>query len=331
MNIANVLATEPADCLSHEPERLDSSHQQTHSAQNLHQYPTRHAMSQNYQSRDDGHILSLESSLGQLDNDLYLGRTLASPSNQSPKSVAFELLLDESQKTRARIPMRVNIFPHDTTDSIVTTVKNFYGIYEGASTGVSFEDENRNTLIARYENLRNNMTVFVRVIVGNVGNPYAQETYGLSPYYGRSPVDPQRRPSLGEPIQLASSYTGPLLDHNLPPSRPISRVTRKRSLSPHTNRGRRSASLNKSQSRSDLKSRASSTHGSFADANSDAMHGYSDSDGGHGSVTSSRKARSEMTADISLGNILQEGRRKRAKFESSVRLPNTYSFLSLSY
>jgi hypothetical protein len=61
------------------------------------------------------------------------------------------------------------------------------------------------------------------------------------------------------------------------------------------------------------------------------MHGYSDSDGGHGSVTSSRKARSEMTADISLGNILQEGRRKRAKFESSVRLHNTYSFLSLSY
>jgi hypothetical protein len=315
MNIASVLSNEPTDSAYHEPSRLDSSQQHAQQPHNLRQYSTRHSMPQNYQLKEEDNNMSLENNPGHLDSDQSVARNIAGPSPPSPKSVAFELLLDESQKTRARIPMRVNIFPHDTIDSIVTTVKNFYGIYEGASTGVSFEDENGNTLIARYENLRNNMTVFVRVMVGN---PYAQEAYEQSPCHGRSQVDPQLRPSLAEPIQLFSPYPGQLLDHSQPPSRPTSRVNRKRSLSPNTNRGRRSASLNKSQSRLELKSRASSSHGSFADANSDAHNGYSDSDGGHGSVTSSRKARSEMTADISLGNILQEGRRKRAKFESSV-------------
>ena len=79
-----------------------------------------------------------------------------------PKTVAFALF--DGSNTRARLPMRVQIFPHDTTDSIVTTVKNFYGLYNGATTGVSFEDERGNSLIVRYENLRNNMVVYVRVI-----------------------------------------------------------------------------------------------------------------------------------------------------------------------
>ncbi|EHK99445.1 hypothetical protein M7I_4744 [Glarea lozoyensis 74030] len=79
----------------------------------------------------------------------------------TPKSVAFELLFPESPQYRARLPMRVQIFPHDTTDSIITTVKNFYGLYAGpgGAKGVSFEDDQGNTLIARYENLRNNMIV----------------------------------------------------------------------------------------------------------------------------------------------------------------------------
>lgn len=50
------------------------------------------------------------------------------------------------------------------------------------------------------------------------------------------------------------------------------------------------------------------------------MGGYSDSDGGHGSITGSKKARSEQFAssDISMENILHDGRRKRPKFDSSV-------------
>jgi hypothetical protein len=69
-----------------------------------------------------------------------------------------------------------------------------------------------------------------------------------------------------------------------------------------------------------MKSRGSSTHGSHHDPNSDAVNGYSSSDGGHGSVSGSRKAKSEQlaSAEISLDNIVEGGRRKRAKFESSV-------------
>ncbi len=67
-------------------------------------------------------------------------------------------------------------------------------------------------------------------------------------------------------------------------------------------------------------SREDSFQGQLNDLNNDAMKGYSSSDGEGGSVTSSRKARSEQlaSADISLDNILEGNRRKRAKFESSV-------------
>ena len=86
--------------------------------------------------------------------------------------------------------MRVQIYPHDTTESIVTTVKNFYGLYAGpgGAKGVSFEDEQGNTLIARYENLRNNMIVYVRVIE-EASNTSA--TYRPPSYHSASPVGQQ--------------------------------------------------------------------------------------------------------------------------------------------
>ncbi|OXV11196.1 hypothetical protein Egran_01045 [Elaphomyces granulatus] len=247
-------------------------------------------------------------------NGQHVGNSIPeqqSPGNPVPKNVAFELLLDENSKVRARIPMRVQIFPHDTTDSIVTTVKNFYGIYEGAASGVSFEDELGTTLIARYENLRNNMTVYVRVIpVHTYG-----DGYGEHHYYGSASGDARKRPSLGEPFQMIVSQSAHMLDYTRPPSRPTSRVARKRSTSP-PGRGGRSASQHKGLPRNGNKSRGSSAHGSFHD---DGMTGYSDSDGGHGSITGSKKARSDQFAssEISMDNILQDGRRKRPKFESS--------------
>ncbi|KAE8380119.1 hypothetical protein BDV26DRAFT_148423 [Aspergillus bertholletiae] len=231
--------------------------------------------------------------------------------NPIPKNVAFELLLDENSKVRARIPMRVQIYPHDTTDSIVTTVKNFYGIYDGAASGVSFEDEHGTTLIARYENLRNNMTVYVRVI------PVQAYTEGYGDrYFGNMPVEARKRPSLGEPFQMAPAMqSAQIPEHGQPPSRPGSRLARKRSISP-SGRSRRSASQHKQLSRAGNKSRGSSTHGSFHD---DGASLYSDSEGGYGSVSGGKKSRSEQlgSSDISMDNILQDGRRKRPKFESS--------------
>lgn len=214
-----------------------------------------------------------------------------------PKNVAFELLLDENSKVRARIPMRVQIYPHDTTDSIVTTVKNFYGIYDGTASGVSFEDEYGTTLIARYENLKNNMTVYVRVIPIQ---PYADHLYD-----GAFSAE-RKRPSLGEPFGMEA--VAPAMEQ---PSRPSSRLERKRSTSP-SNRSLRSASQHKHLPRGGNKSRGSSIHGGFPD--DELMSDSEDS--------FSRRSRGDIFAssDISMENILQDGRRKRPKFDSSVSL-----------
>ena len=67
-------------------------------------------------------------------------------------------------------------------------------------------------------------------------------------------------------------------------------------------------------------SREENFQGQLNDLNSDTVKSYSSDDGEGGSVTSSRKAKSEQlaSAEISLDNILKDNRRKRAKFESSV-------------
>jgi len=238
--------------------------------------------------------------------------TLKQSAATPPKKVTFELLLDETTKTRGRIPMRVVINPHDTTDSIIATVKNWYGIYEGH--GVSFEDVHGNTLIARYENVVHDMIIYVRIIPGQ---PYPSSAPPYMQQYGAILPEPQRRSSLGEPFQMPPPHH--TLDHSQAPSRPASRLARKRSASP-LNAGRgRSMSQQKRGSRFELGSRNSSSHGSHPD---EAMHGYSDSDGGQSSITGSRKARSEQfaSAEISLENVLQDGRRNRPKFDSSVCL-----------
>jgi hypothetical protein len=253
-----------------------------------------------------------------------------------PKSVAFELLFPESPQYRARLPMRVQIFPHDTTDSIVTTVKNFYGLYAGpgGAKGVSFEDEQGNTLIARYENLRNNMVVYVRVIEEPSQAP---GTYGPSSYHSGSPVLAQAFYP-GDGHHMPPPQPAQALNYGQPLSRPTSRTSRKRSMSPNQGRGRRSASvgtnplpMKKSRSRSGFKSRGSSAHGSFADNHSDGVNGYSSGDGAPGSVSSKTKSEHIGNTEISLDNIVEGGRRKRAKFESSVRAihsPQTFYWIT---
>ncbi|KPM37002.1 hypothetical protein AK830_g9561 [Neonectria ditissima] len=238
------------------------------------------------------------------------GGSVSPHQTATPKNVAFELLFLDSPQYRARLPMRVQIYPHDTTDSIVTTVKNFYGLYSGptGSKGVSFEDEHGNTLIARYENFRNNMVVYVRVIEEPPANPAA---FAPHPFHS-GPV--------GVPaFFVGDGYAGP------PPqrfaqdmSRPGSRSPRRRSPSPNTTRGRRSASASTSvkngRSRS-AKNRASVAR-SHADNYSDSMNGYSSGDGAPSSTSGKNKEHLGNT-DISVENIVEGGRRKRAKFESS--------------
>lgn len=282
-----------------------------------HQYPTRYAALSNGQSTAD-HDPAIHST-GQLSDqarEVMMGHN-PSPASPTPKNVAFELLFEGDTNYRARLPMRVQIFPHDTTDSIVTTVKNFYGLYDGAAKFVSFEDEGGHTLIARYENFKNNMVVYVRVVPDN---PQPSLPVGQILHHSTSSAGIQRviKPE-GSP-QMLPPQPAQALSYGQPVSRPLSRVAHKRSVSPRAGRNHRSSSAQKGRSWSGIKSRETSAHGNVEEVNSDAINGYSSSDGGAGSLTGSRKARSEQlaSAEISLDNIVEGGRRKRAKFESSV-------------
>ena len=243
-------------------------------------------------------------------------------SPSSPKNVAFELHFDGVPNVRGRLPMRVQIFPHDTTESIVTTVKNFYGLYDGVSQAVSFEDTHGNTLIASYGNFTNDMVVYVRVTADYTQTPQRPEF--PAPWDGDA-TSPQRAANVGEMAHQMLPPPGatpaPPLYGPSPPSRPGSRISRKQSMSPRLG-SVCSASVQKPRMRSGVRSQ-----GSFQadgdELNNDAHNGYSSSDCGAGSVTSSRKARSEQlaSAEISVENIVEGGRRKKPKFSSSVSCP----------
>lgn len=232
-----------------------------------------------------------------------VGPPMASPSKGLAKQITFQLLLPESPEQKARLPMRVNIYPNDPTDDIITTVKNFYGLYVGK--GVSFEDASGITMIARYENFDDNMKVYVRVVHDDIDGE------GGSMHSFRPSISPQKAPRLDDPIQMQPSQSHPW-------SRPSSRTARLRSDSPQIPNGRRSNStstVSKVRSRPGPKSRGGSFREDTVESHDDELD--SDADG---SVSSSRRGKTELvSAEISLENIVEGGRRKRANpFDSSV-------------
>lgn len=187
----------------------------------------------------------------------------------------------------ARIPLRVAIYPHDATESIITTVKNFYGLNYEERAGISFEDERGNTMIARYENFHDHQSVNVRII---------ENPRGLSPSFDNAD---------GYPTDQENSHYA---------SRATMRTSRFRSpTSPNGGQGHRGTSTaiagKKGRSRS-----CKTTHGDHGDL----VNGYSSGDGASGSVLGKNKEPIGNT-DISVENIVEGGRRKRAKlFQSSV-------------
>ena len=307
--------------LSHDPpnsHRSQHSAEQSQESQRSHQYPTRHSVMANAYQADAQHVLhnGVPPAIDKFAD--ASPPTYGVPQSAHPrKNVAFELLFDDRSAYRARLPMRVQIFPHDTTDSIVTTVKNFYGLYEGAAKGVSFEDEEGNTLIARYENFKNDMIVYVRVIA-DYAEPWQphERPLRLLP----TPTSAQRTPHLEAGFEMPPPQLAQGLNYGQATSRPSSRLARRKSVSPGIGSNRRSGSVQKSRSRPGVKSREDTFQPAFEENNNDVLREYSSSDGEGGSVTSSRKARNEQlaSAEISLENIVEGGRRQRAKFESSV-------------
>ena len=322
-------AMDVANLLSHDPPRPARSQQAAetlqHEPQRAHQYPTRHSVMSNNITLDTQRSSTPPTSQSYSNNLQNVPAVYnLSPVSPAPKNITFKLL-DPATNQTARLPMRVQIWAHDTTDSIVSTAKNFFGLYEEAVKGLSFEDEHGNTLIARYENFQNNMTVYVRVIpnFSPVWQPHGQN------HPSASPINAPRISQLSEGFHMPPPQAAPaqILDYGQPVSRPASRIARKQSASPRPGRNRRSVSAQKPRSRSGMISREGSFQGYPNDMHSDIMKGYSSSDGEGGSVTSSRKARSEQlaSAEISLDNILEGNRRKRAKFESSVSIDRVTS------
>lgn len=227
-----------------------------------------------------------------------------------PRSVKFELV-EDSHQYRARIPMRVQIYPHDTTESIISTVKNFYGLYPTPTScpGVSFEDDQGNTIIGRYENFRHNSVVYVRV---REGPPTPGPPASLANGAGATAYYAQDEYAVHGPHQQGQHT-----------SRPGSMSSRRRSISPGSVNGRRSASVSNSSKTARPRSSRNRAGGSQANGDSlnDSMNGYSSGDNAPGSSSGKPKEQIGST-EISLDNIVEGGRRKRAKFESSVSHPS---------
>ena len=107
MDVSNLLT----DAQSQGTGRLQEVSEGTHQ---IRQYITRQSgPSYTIQSNENGY--SMGASYQEMDN--FVPPESMSPTKTAePKHVSFELLLPQSPQHRARLPMRVNIFPHDTTD-----------------------------------------------------------------------------------------------------------------------------------------------------------------------------------------------------------------------
>jgi len=269
-----------------------------HGRRGSHQYPTRHAGGQPEQSssgRAYGNAMQ-RPARGNTAAAASPSYARGSPTKKDQKHVVFQLIDPEDPRIQARLPMRVMISQHDTTDSIITTVKNFYGLYDY---GVSFENREGISIIAAYDNFENDMTVYVRT-VAQPPSAMGESAHDL--------VSP-KRPSLGAPFEMRPPQHSVVNS----PSRSAMRSAGIRSMSPQSELGRRSMSAAPGG-----RPRTYRTKSKDPSVKGDA-DGYSSGDNGEGSVTSSRRSKTEqVNAEISVDNIVEGGRRKRA-FESSVR------------
>ncbi|KAF2746209.1 hypothetical protein M011DRAFT_468692 [Sporormia fimetaria CBS 119925] len=217
----------------------------------------------------------------------------SAPSDTKSKPVRFELILPHAPHQRGRLPMRVQILPGDNTSDIIDTIRSFYGIYK--PWGVSLEDSDGNTLIASFDNFRHNMVVYVRVTDGVDMDDYATD---------------HKEPFSRRPSQAIDGHHMHHIAHDHgPTSRSYSKLGSTQLNSPQPGRGRRSESVQKSMTRS----RGHSSHSKLPGPAEE--HEYDSASDG-----SDRRGKKEQvaSAEISVDNIVEGGRRKRAKFDSSV-------------
>jgi len=153
---------------------------------------------------------------------------MGSPTKGPKKNVTFELELKPSQTTaqeglqhavqhqnalKARLPLRVGISPHDTTDSIITTLKNFYGLYAQGLSFVDGRDPQGSTLIPTYDNFDESMTVLVRV------NPEANHNDSPTPRRSTRSFSPQHQWNGLDNVPVMRPYDAKITTQSQP-SRP---------------------------------------------------------------------------------------------------------------
>lgn len=211
----------------------------------------------------------------------HLHKASMSPtlSNADPKEVTFVHINEDG--LRGRIPFRVNITPSDSVDDIISTVKNFFGIYNGGSIG--FEDSKGKMFIPRYENFTIGGTAFVRGTSFPAGDPDRFTPAGSAT---QSPVKnpfPMLPPASNQPLRPAFGAMSP----------------------PPTFRRGTSASGTRSKGTTPTPFQGGPIKTEDSGDDSDAASGKS-------------SRRGVLSADVSLDNIVEGSRRKRAKFDSSV-------------
>lgn len=214
------------------------------------------------------------------------------PKSLSPngdcKAVSFRLRDSHCE------PKTFYIRPHDTTDSIMDTVKHLFGMSRQYDLGISLEDADGLSFIPSYENFLDGMPVYVRIEDSLRSNLVYRHPYNLRQSQGMS--------------NRSSAF-------------PTSR-----SVSPQSN-GRRSTSATVMQL---YGGRGRSLKRSALHLDSDAEQEMIQQDGlwyrlPHQSLLPEdeeeprTKAASVASADISVENIVEGSRRKRPKFSSDVR------------
>ena len=220
------------------------------------------------------------------------------PIRQAPKMVTFPLILLKEEQQQARLPLRVNVEAHDTVESIITTVKNFYGLY--GNDGVSFEDARGFTIIPSYDTLVANSKVFVSITC----SPNREQGNGFYPRSASPRGLFDNGSNLSDAPLFPQSDAGPYHTRNYSP---ISR----NGPGPHT-----------AYETSVAHSFEGRGRGLYIDT--EGAKSYEDADDAAStSVTSSVKPKSEqVSAEISLNNIVTGNRRTGVKFESSVGYAN---------
>lgn len=250
-----------------------------------HPYPTRGTLSAHDTTSTTDRAPSMSAADGSRSSTGSYGR---SPIVRPQKHVTFQHLLPDPRRC-ARLPMRIMISPQDTTESIITTVKNFYGLY---GPGISFQSRDGIAIIASYDNFENDVTIYVKE------NSFDTARDHVNTAVSEIPQQPSA-PKLGPPFEMR------------PPPRVERPLVQTDSLT--------QAKLAQSQAVDAAAGFAPTRVRRLDTRDAEAGHDEgNDSDGDGESVSSSRKMEAHVSAEISVDNIVEGGRRKRAKFESSV-------------